>query len=67
MGELDLAVFDLKGRRVKVLRSGAIEAGWHTISWDGTDDGGRAQASGLYFMHSRSGGKAAITKMTLLK
>ncbi|MBU8871922.1 MAG: VCBS repeat-containing protein [Gemmatimonadales bacterium] len=67
MGALDLSVFDLKGRRVKLLRSGAIEAGWHTITWDGTDDSGRTQASGVYFMQASSGTNARIHKMTLIK
>lgn len=66
-GQLELVVFDLKGRRVKALRSGAIEAGWHTIAWNGTDDAGRTQPSGVYFMQAKSGGRASVHKMTLVK
>jgi Peptidase family C25/FlgD Ig-like domain/FG-GAP-like repeat len=67
VGELELTVFDLKGRRVKALRTGVIETGWHTITWDGTDDGGRTQASGVYFMSARSGSRSNVHKMTLVK
>ena len=64
---LDLSVFDLKGRRIRTLRSGAIEVGWHTITWDGTDDRGRGQSSGLYFLRARSGNAESVHKMTLVK
>ncbi len=66
-GHLELAVFDLKGHRVKVLRSGSIEAGWHEVSWDGTDGSGRSQASGIYFMQATSGSRTSVHKMTLVK
>ncbi|MCB1183046.1 VCBS repeat-containing protein [bacterium] len=64
---LELGVYDVAGRLVRTLHTGSIGAGWHTLVWDGRDDRGRGQASGVYFMRARSGDKSAIQKMTLVK
>lgn len=66
-GELDLAIYDLQGRRVRVLHQGPIAPGWHTVVWDGRNDGGQGSASGLYFLRARSSGDQTIRKMTLVK
>lgn len=66
-GDLDLAVYDIAGRKVRSLHRGSISAGWHTLVWDGQDDSGRGQASGLYFMRALNGGRSTIKKMTLVK
>ena len=65
--DLDLAVYDLLGRRVRVLHQGAIAPGWHNMVWDGRDAKGQGQSSGLYFMRARSAGETSIRKMTLVK
>ena len=46
---MDLTVYDIAGRRVKQLMSGAAEAGSHELIWDGRDDQGAPAASGVYF------------------
>ncbi|MCP4571978.1 MAG: T9SS type A sorting domain-containing protein [bacterium] len=66
-GDLRLRVYDLQGRVVRNLYSGQIDAGWHTMVWDGRDEGGRAQASGLYFMKAASNREVSVQKMTLVK
>jgi len=64
---VDVAVFDLRGRRVRVLQGGVLPEGWHAFTWDGRDEAGRAQASGVYVMRSVQGTSAANYKMTLVK
>ncbi len=64
---LELDVYDLQGRKIRTLHNGAISSGWHTLVWDGRDNTGRAQSSGLYFMRARSGQQSSIHKMTLVK
>ena len=66
-GDLELAVYDVSGRKVRALHTGGIGAGWHTLVWDGRDDAGRGQASGVYFMRAASRGQSSIQKMTLVK
>jgi len=43
-----LAVYDLLGRRVRVLRDAVTPAGPHRVVWDGTDDRGVRVPSGVY-------------------
>ncbi len=64
---LELDVYDLQGRKVRSLHNGPISAGWHTMIWDGQDNAGRNQSSGMYFMRARSAGQSTIHKMTLVK
>jgi Peptidase family C25/FG-GAP-like repeat/FlgD Ig-like domain len=66
-GTLELVVYDLQGRKVRTLHNGPISSGWHTLVWDGQDNSGRNQSSGLYFMRARSGQHSSLHKMTLIK
>jgi flagellar hook assembly protein FlgD len=66
-GDLLLEVYDLRGRRVRTVHTGPLSGGWHTMTWDGRDDGGQAQASGLYFLRAAGARVVAVQKMTLLK
>lgn len=66
-GDLQVDIYDVQGRRVRALHAGPIEAGWHTLVWDGRDDGGRGQASGVYLVRARAAGEDGVQKMTLVK
>ena len=43
-----LEVFNVLGQHVATLVDGEQPAGWHTVTWHGTDASGRAVAAGLY-------------------
>lgn len=60
-------VYDAAGRHVRRLVRGTRTPGAHDITWDGTDDDGRAVASGVFFVHMRAGNFAARQKVTLVK
>ncbi len=47
--EVDLAVYDLFGRRIQTLAKGKLEAGTHTREWNGLGTGGGVAGSGIYF------------------
>ncbi len=67
-GRVDLAVFDLAGRRVRRLIEGQrLEQGEHSAIWQGRDDAGRALASGVYLYRLEAGPLSATKKMTLLQ
>jgi len=66
-GQVDLAVFDVSGRRVATLADGFLSAGPHRVVWDGTDARGLAVGSGVYFVRLEADGSAATRKMLLLK
>jgi photosystem II stability/assembly factor-like uncharacterized protein len=47
-GRVRLGVYDLAGRRVRVLEEGERPAGRHDVAWDGRDDAGRLARAGSY-------------------
>ncbi len=65
--DVDLAVFDLAGRRVRTLVQQTMPAGRHEIVWRGCDDADRPLASGVYVTRLAAGTERRVTKMTLLK
>ena len=64
---VELAVFDILGRKVRGLISGSLPAGDHSIVWDGLDDKGKHASSGIYFYQLRAGTLTQTKKMALLK
>ena len=44
-----LVVYDALGRQVRVLKDGTLDAGHHSVVWDGRNDAGSTLGSGLYF------------------
>ncbi len=66
-GTLRLDVYDLAGRRVRVLVDALLPAGDHAVVWDGNDDAGRAQPSGIYTCRIAAGGDQQSRRMLLLK
>lgn len=66
-GAGSLEVFDLQGRRVRILRMGVMEAGRHDVTWDGNDDGGRRLASGTYVLRLSAPGGTDHRRVTMLK
>ena len=66
-GSATLAVYDLEGRRVRLLLQDDLAAGPHLVRWHGDDDGGAAVASGIYFYKLTAGGRTLTRKMMLVK
>ena len=64
---VDLAVYDLAGRRVATLVAGPRPAGWHASTWDGSGDDGRPAASGVYVGRLVSGGAQSSLRLTLAR
>lgn len=47
---VSLAIYDIRGRRVKTLADGRSEQGVQTVTWNGMDERGIAVPSGVYFV-----------------
>ncbi|HEY3295176.1 MAG TPA: T9SS type A sorting domain-containing protein [bacterium] len=61
-GKLSLEIYDVMGRQVQTLSDGFLEAGEHSLRFDGT-----ALPSGIYFARIQSGEFTATHKLLLLK
>ncbi len=66
-GPVDLAVFDVSGRRLVTLVHEAYPAGRHEVVWLGRDKAGKQVASGLYFYRLLTDEITDIKKMMLVK
>jgi hypothetical protein len=64
---VNLAVYDLRGRRIRTLVDSALEPGSHRIHWDGRNDRGEPAPSGIFLYRLKSGGVDHTRKMVLLK
>lgn len=65
---MNVGIYDVTGRVVRVLVAGDIlEAGHHTLSWDGRDARGNAVAAGVYLFRLQAGGHEETERVVLLK
>ena len=64
---VELAIFDVAGRRVRVLVDGWRGGGTHEVIWDGTDGAGRKVSSGMYLARMIAPDRTQVKRMTLLK
>ena len=63
-----LTVYDVTGQAVRTLVSGGLmEAGTHTLVWDGRSTIGNMVGSGVYFYELRAGSRSLVKKMLLLQ
>ena len=60
-----MSVYDVLGRYVRTLMDEACPAGSHALMWDGTDEGGRTVASGVYLYRMEAGDYSAVRKMVV--
>ncbi len=65
--EVRLVIYDVLGRRVKVLVDERQVAGLHQAVWNGTDDARRMVGSGLFFYQLFTGDYMQTRRMVLVK
>ena len=64
---MELAVYDLLGRRLRVLEAGYTTSGPQTVVWNGRDEAGAAVGSGVYLLRLRQGSFRTAAKVALVK
>jgi len=60
--EVDMAVYDLQGRRVAQVASGRHDAGRHTVRWDAS-----GLAAGTYLVRMTTADGTSVSKISLVK
>jgi len=63
---VELAVFDVNGRRVRTLVRGLAEAGRRSLAWDLRDDEGAPARTGIYFARLQLGGEVRSHKFVVV-
>jgi hypothetical protein len=66
-GPVSLQVFDVSGRKVATLVDRTLDAGPHSVSWNGRDDSGSAVATGVYLVRLQSNGETVTGEMVRMK
>ena len=66
-GMVNLAVYNIMGQKVRELIADRMQAGTHSVIWDGKDDMGNIVSSGIYLSRLISGEHVAANRMLLLK
>jgi hypothetical protein len=66
-GAVEMDIYNILGQKIRGLIFKDMPAGYHTVIWDGLDDGKREVASGVYFYRLKSGDYEGVRKMMLLK
>ena len=64
---LDLAVYDISGRRVQTLERGVSRGGRFAAAWDLRDERGAPVQNGIYFVRLSLGGTAQSHKLAVLR
>ncbi|MCB9088176.1 MAG: S8 family serine peptidase [Calditrichae bacterium] len=65
--QVRLDIYNMTGQKVRTLVSGGMEAGQHSVQWDGTNEFGEKVTSGMYIYRIVAGDFVQTRKMVLLK
>jgi hypothetical protein len=64
---VEIAVYDVAGRRIRILEEGEFECGtFYTTDWDGEDLNGQTVSAGVYFVGMCCGGRNSAQKMIVV-
>jgi flagellar hook capping protein FlgD len=75
-GPVSLCIYNALGQQVRMLVNSHTTAGYHTVTWNGYDDRGKAVASGVYLYRlvvggdgptATKGGKVMVRRMSLVR
>jgi len=66
-GQVEVAVFNLLGEKVRVLLNQPQQAGQHRLLWNGRDENEKSVPSGVYFYRLQAGEFVQTRKMILMQ
>lgn len=66
-GNARLEVYDVAGKRVKVLHDGRTGKGVHARKWDLRDEAGNRVPNGVYFCRLRAGESGDVKRLTVVR
>lgn len=66
-GKIELAIYNIKGQKVKTLMDCTTAPGTYECNWNGKDETGKTVSSGQYVVKLKQNGKETATKIMLLK
>lgn len=67
LSDIEISIYDVLGRRIKILFDGEKSAGEYRTFWNGIDENGDVVNSGVYFIILKSSEYSISRKIVLLK
>src|SRR5690606_5947501 len=61
---LEIAIYDIAGKRIRSMKLEVAHPGEHIFEWDGRDERGNQAGGGIYLCRATAGGKIASTTLT---
>jgi len=65
--KVEVDVYSITGKKIKTLVNNTMDAGYHTIEWNATNDNGVKVSSGVYIYQLRCGNEVFTKKMIFTK
>ncbi|HEU5456264.1 MAG TPA: choice-of-anchor D domain-containing protein, partial [Nocardioides sp.] len=65
--DVEVRVYDVRGRQVRDLASGGFNAGRHFLRWDGQDQAGSPVGAGIYFVRMLVNGEAYKVRVAYMR
>jgi hypothetical protein len=66
-GPVEIAIYDVNGRRLRTLIDQQMKAGLYALPWDGRNDDGLSVGSGVYWTKMEAGSFESTKKLMVLK
>ncbi|MCU0606154.1 MAG: T9SS type A sorting domain-containing protein [Candidatus Edwardsbacteria bacterium] len=66
-GPVRIAVYNVMGQKVRTLAEGAMNAGYHSVNWNGRNESGQAVSAGVYLYSVSAGGQSATRKLVVVR
>ena len=67
MGDATLIIYNMLGQKIREYQMNGISAGYHSVTWDATNNYGDPVAAGVYLYQLQTKGLVKTKKMVLLK
>ena len=64
---MTLTIYNMLGQRVRTFSMQSMPAGYHSVTWDATNDFGQQVGAGVYLYQLQSKNFVKTRKMVLLK
>lgn len=65
--ECMIDIYNIKGQKIKTLIKQDIQAGYHSVRWDGRDNQNREVANGIYFYVLKTEEQREVKKLVLMR
>jgi len=62
-----LTIYNIMGQEVTTLTNRTLQAGFHSVRWDGTNGQGELVSTGVYFYRLTSPAFTSTKKMIMVK